>query len=51
MQTENAGNVKFRICDHWIFCLNWQKVGDLCKSINYNPDRVKPLAVLGNPTM
>jgi hypothetical protein len=47
VQTENTSNVKFRICDHWILYFNEKKVGDLCKSINYNLDRIKSFCCPG----
>jgi hypothetical protein len=42
VQTKNTSNVKFRICDYGILYLNWEEVGDLCKSINDNLGGIKP---------
>src|SRR5690242_9485694 len=41
MQTENTGDVQLRIDIDVIFYLDREKVGDLCKSIDDNPDGVK----------
>jgi hypothetical protein len=51
MQTENTGDVQFRIGKDGIFYFDREEVGDLCESINDNPNRVYPFAVLGNPTI
>jgi hypothetical protein len=51
VQTENASNVQFRICEDRVICLDWQKMSNFRKPINYNPNRIIPFAVLGNPTI
>jgi hypothetical protein len=47
VQTENASNVQFRIGDDGIFYFDWKEVGDLCKSINDNPNGVKAFCCSG----
>jgi hypothetical protein len=47
MQTENASNVQLRIGDDEIFYFDWKEVGDLCKLINDNPNRVIPFGSPG----
>jgi hypothetical protein len=47
MQTENTGNIKFRICDHWIFCLDGQEVSNFRKLVNYDPYGVKTFGCFG----
>jgi hypothetical protein len=47
VQTENASDIQFHICDYWILYFDWEKVGDLCKSINDNLNRIIAFCCFG----
>jgi hypothetical protein len=47
MQTENTGNVQLGIDSNRVICLDWQKMSNFRKLVNYNPDRIIPLCSPG----
>src|SRR5690242_17668051 len=51
VQTKNTSNVQLGIDSNRVICLDWQKMRNFRKPINYNPDSIIPFLVLGNPTM
>jgi hypothetical protein len=40
VQTEDASNIHLGISDDRVICLDWQKMSDFRKPINYNPNRI-----------
>jgi hypothetical protein len=53
MQTKNTSNIQLGIDrdSNWMICLDGQKMSNFRKPTNYNPNRVNPFVVLGNPTI
>src|SRR5688572_26869524 len=47
MQTKNTSNVQLGIDSNRVICLDRQKVSNLRKLINYNPDRIIPFCSPG----
>src|SRR5688572_17639459 len=47
VQTEDVSNIQFCISDYWILYFDWEKMGDLRKSINDNPNRVESFCCPG----
>jgi hypothetical protein len=51
MQTENASNVQFHICDYWILYLDWEEVAIFVSQSMITQMESYPFTVLGNPTI
>jgi hypothetical protein len=47
LQTEDASDIHLGISDDRVICLDWQKMSDFRKPINYNPNRIIPFCCPG----